>query len=709
MNLHFTASVPDIHASLDRIFGYSGFRPQQQEIIEDLIAGRDAFVLMPTGGGKSLCYQLPALHRPGVAIVVSPLISLMKDQVDALTANGVAAACYNSSQGGEAARQVLARLHARELDLLYISPERLVSGGFLERLQEIEIALFAIDEAHCVSQWGHDFRPEYAQLGMLRLQFPQIPIVALTATADDQTREDIVRVLNLSQARRYVTGFDRPNIRYSVLEKHKPLDQLLRFLEQRKDQAGIIYALSRKRVEEVAAKLCTRGILAAPYHAGLAAVERASVQEDFLRDELQVVVATVAFGMGIDKPNVRFVVHFDLPRHIEGYYQETGRAGRDGLPAEALLLFGAQDVATARRLIDNNANAEQQRIEVHKLNAMVALAESVTCRRRVLLNYFGEQREDDCGNCDVCQYPPERFDATEAARKALSCVYRVGQRFGIAHVVAVLRGADNERIRALGHDRLSTYGIGSDRSEQEWSSILRQLIHHGLLIQDIADFSVLKLTDAARPLLRGETGLQLARPRIREKAQKRRSSASVAQGPCDEALFDELRGLRKQLADAQGVPPYIVFGDATLAQMARDKPMDEQELLAVSGVGLSKLEKYGHDFLDAIAQYCVASGETASRLTPALRDTWLAYREGLDLDAIASRRGLPLQEAAKQLLQLMQAGQPVDPEQLLAARNFVLIDSILGRLGDGAAWENVRAELPAFVADHEIDLVRAGW
>jgi ATP-dependent DNA helicase RecQ len=393
-----------------------------------------------------------------------------------------------------------------------------------------------------------------------------------------------------------------------VLEKYRPFDQLLRFLEGRGDQAGIVYALSRKRVEEVAGKLQAQGVRAAPYHAGLPAAHRRQVQEDFLRDELQVVVATVAFGMGIDKPNVRFVVHYDLPRHIEGYYQETGRAGRDGLDAEALLLFGAQDVGTARRLIENNENHEQKRIEVHKLNAMVGLAESVTCRRRVLLNYFGERLEQDCGNCDVCLNPPEQFDATEDARKALSCVYRVGQRFGIGYVVDVLRGADNERIRSRHHHQLSTYGLGSDRSEQEWTSIIRQLIHHGYLIQDIADYSVLKLTAAARPLLRGEETLALARPRIRAQTKKKRPRANAAQGPYDELLFDQLRDLRKRLADEQGVPPYIVFGDASLIQMARDKPADEAGLLNITGVGQHKLEKYGSNFLDAIALYSVEAG-----------------------------------------------------------------------------------------------------
>jgi ATP-dependent DNA helicase RecQ len=698
-----------LHATLSRVFGYTGFRPGQLAIIEDLVAGHDAFVLMPTGGGKSLCYQIPAMHRPGVGIVVSPLIALMKDQVDALQANGVSAAFYNSSLGAGAAREVLARLHAHELDVLYISPERLLSGGFLERLADIDIALFAIDEAHCVSQWGHDFRREYAQLGVLRQQFPAVPMVALTATADAQTRADIVRVLQLQEAPQHISGFDRPNIRYTVLEKHKPLDQLLQFLARHEGQAGIVYALSRKRVEELAHKTCDRGIRAAAYHAGMPTAQRAAVQEAFLRDELQMVVATVAFGMGIDKPNVRFVVHYDLPKHIEGYYQETGRAGRDGLPADALLLHGAQDIGTARRLIENNADPDQRRIELHKLNAMVGLAESVTCRRRVLLSYFGERLAQECGNCDVCQDPPQQFDATEDARKALSCVYRVGQRFGIGHVVAVLRGADNERIRTLGHQQLSTYGLGSDKSEQEWTSIIRQLIHHGYLVQDIANYSVLKLTGAARPLLRGEQRLQLARPRIRELVPRKRPRADAAHGPYDEALFDDLRTLRKQLADAQGVPPYIVFGDATLVQMARDKPLDEQALLGITGVGQHKLEKYGAGFLDAIAEYCVATNDSTTRMSPPLHDTWLAYREGLDLDAIATRRGLPLTEAAQHMLQLMQAGQPVAPEQLIAAKKYQLIETALDRLGDQAAWETLRSELPVYIADHEIELVRAGW
>ncbi|MDT8419893.1 MAG: DNA helicase RecQ [Desulfuromonadales bacterium] len=593
----------NIHQTLQATFGYSQFRPYQQEVIEGLINGEDAFVLMPTGGGKSLCFQIPALHRPGVAIVVSPLISLMKDQVDALCANGVRAACFNSSLSAEESRQVLGRLHGEGLDLLYVAPERLLSEPFLERLRQLTLALFAIDEAHCISQWGHDFRPEYVQLGQLRDQFPQVPIIALTATAEKQTRQDILQRLNLQQARCVVAGFDRPNIRYTVMDKQKPFLQLQAFLDHRRDEAGIVYCLSRKRVEEVALKLAREGVRAAAYHAGMGAEDRKSVQDAFLRDDLQVVVATVAFGMGIDKSNVRFVVHYDLPKNIESYYQETGRAGRDGLPAEALLLFGYGDIAISRGLIEKGGNPEQNRIEIHKLNAMVGFAESTTCRRRVLLGYFGERLDDDCGNCDICLNPPETFDATEDARKALSCVYRVDQRFGIGHVIDVLRGAKTQRLLDLQHDRLSTYGIGSGQSQDQWSHLLRQLIHLGYLEQDIANFSVLRLTENARPLLRGEAEVTLARPRVKPVAAGKRTRKQVVGLDYDEELFHLLRGRRKRIADRAGVPPFVVFGDASLAEMAAILPTDAKTMLEINGVGEHKLEKYGAEFIEEIQAY----------------------------------------------------------------------------------------------------------
>ena len=593
--------------TLRRVFGYPAFRPYQEEIIDAIIRGEDAFVLMPTGGGKSLCYQIPALHRPGVGIVVSPLISLMKDQVDALRANGVAAAFYNSSLGEKDSRRVLAELHNGRLDLLYVAPERLMGEGFVERLAELEIALFAIDEAHCISQWGHDFRPEYVQLGRLRRFFPKVPVIALTATADSQTRDDILQRLEISRSACRVTGFDRPNIRYTVEDKQKPFVQLLNFIRSREHyDAGIVYALSRKRVEEVAARLAAEGFSAAPYHAGLPDRERERVQEAFQRDDLQVVVATVAFGMGIDKPNIRFVVHYDLPKNIESYYQETGRAGRDDLPAEALLLFGYGDIAIARGLIENGGNPEQNRIELHKLNAMVGFAEARTCRRRVLLGYFSETPACDCGNCDICLNPPERYDATEDARKALSCVYRVGQRFGMGHVIDVLRGSRNERVRKHGHDRLSTYGIGSALGRDEWGSIIRQLVHLGYLEQDLASYAVLRLTEAARPVLRGELTLTLARPRIRpvaaKKGKKGKQTVLGGQGKND-GLFQELRALRKKIALREGVPPFVVFGDTTLTEMASRRPKDAEELLRISGVGQHKLGKYGAEFLRVIAGF----------------------------------------------------------------------------------------------------------
>lgn len=588
--------------TLKNIFGYDAFRPHQEEIISGLIRGEDAFVLMPTGGGKSLCYQVPALHRPGTAIIVSPLISLMKDQVDALTANGVEAACYNSSIKETDARRILAKLHAGELDLLYVAPERLMSEAFLERLQSLPIALFAIDEAHCVSQWGHDFRPEYVQLGRLRTLFPTVPLIALTATADPQTRTDIIERLGLTNAPFHVAGFDRPNIRYTVVAKQKPFLQLSEFLKTHPTDSGIVYALSRKRVEEVATKLAAAGIKAAPYHAGLPDKERARVQEAFQRDDLRIVVATVAFGMGIDKPNVRFVVHYDLPRTIESYYQETGRAGRDGLAAEALLLFGYGDIAISRSLIELGGNAEQNRIELHKLNAMVGCAEALSCRRRVLLGYFGEDLREDCGNCDICLSPPERYDATEESQKALSCVYRVGQRFGMGHVIDVLRGSHNQRIQALGHDRLSTFGIGRHNSVEIWGSLLRQLVHLGYLSQDMGNYSVLKLTEKARPLLRGEERLTLARPRLRPAAAKAAPKKGRGDLAYDEDLFQQLRTLRKQLADEKQVPPFVIFGDATLLEMAARRPRNAGELAQISGVGAHKLGCYGPAFLQVLQQ-----------------------------------------------------------------------------------------------------------
>ncbi len=631
------------------VFGFREFRPHQGEIVEHVAAGGDAFVLMPTGGGKSLCYQLPALLRPGTGIVVSPLISLMKDQVDALRAAGVSAAAYNSSLEGPEARRVLARLHGGELDLLYVAPETLMTASFLERLRGLAgapgIALFAIDEAHCVSQWGHDFRPEYVQLGELRGLFPGVPVLACTATADPQTRDDVRLRLGLAEAPVFVTGFDRPNIRYTVVEKREPLHQLKAFLAVHEGESGIVYCLSRKRTEEVAGKLAAAGVPAAAYHAGLPDAERRRVQDAFARDEILVVVATVAFGMGIDKSDVRFVVHYDLPKTIESYYQETGRAGRDGLPAEALLLFGLGDAAVVRSLVEGGGRGdggrggigrrggnepgdrrpggsgrwgdpeyerdpEQVRIELHKLNAMVGLAEALSCRRRALLGYFGEELGHDCGNCDVCLDPPDTYDASEHAQMALSCVYRTGQRFGIGHVVDVLRGSESEKVLRFGHDELSTYGIGADVGRDHWQSLIRQLIHRGYLVQDIARFSALRLTPKASGLLNGEERLVLAKPRTRVPTKKQRLAteraarvAGLADLEVDEALFARLRALRKRLADEQRVPAYVVFSDATLAEMAARKPGTYVELLAVNGVGQAKLERYGDTFLEAIAAH----------------------------------------------------------------------------------------------------------
>ncbi|HHF2926070.1 TPA: ATP-dependent DNA helicase RecQ [Vibrio alginolyticus] len=592
---------------LEDVFGYQEFRDGQQLVIDAAVEGRDSLVILPTGGGKSLCYQIPALVRAGITLVISPLISLMKDQVDQLKANGVAAECINSTMPREELLSVYNRMHTGHLKLVYVSPERVLMRDFIERLENLPLSMIAVDEAHCISQWGHDFRPEYAALGQLKQQFSHVPFMALTATADDATRRDILERLQLNNPEVYLGSFDRPNIRYNLVEKHKPVSQIVRYLETQKGNCGIIYCGSRKKVEMVTEKLCNNHIRAAGYHAGMDADERAYVQEAFQRDDIQIVVATVAFGMGINKPNVRFVVHFDIPRNIESYYQETGRAGRDGLPAEAMMLYDPADISWLRRMLDEKDDGPQKQVETHKLNAMSAFAEAQTCRRQVLLNYFGEYREKPCGNCDICLDPPKHFDATEEARKALSCVYRVNQSFGMGYVVEVLRGMQNIRVRENGHDKISTYAIGRDHSHDYWVSIFRQLIHKGLLFQNITRNSTLQLTEEARPLLRGDVTLELAVPRLDTAARAAKSDKLTSKN-YDKKLFAKLRKLRKSIADEDGLPPYVVFSDATLIDMAEILPTSYGEMLAVSGVGQRKLEKYADPFLDLIQEHITHHG-----------------------------------------------------------------------------------------------------
>ncbi|TAA39647.1 DNA helicase RecQ [Pseudoxanthomonas winnipegensis] len=589
---------------LHRVFGHPGFRGEQAAIVKHLASGHDALVLMPTGGGKSLCYQVPALLREGTAIVVSPLIALMQDQVEALRQLGVRAEFLNSSLEAQAAQQVERDLLSGELDLLYVAPERLLTPRFLSLLDRARVSLFAIDEAHCVSQWGHDFRPEYRQLTVLHERWPQVPRIALTATADPPTQAEIAERLQLEDARRFVSSFDRPNIRYTVVQKDNGRRQLLDFLEDHKGQAGIVYCMSRKKVEQTAEFLREKGFDALPYHAGLDARLRAENQRRFLREDGIVVCATIAFGMGIDKPDVRFVAHTDLPKSLEGYYQETGRAGRDGEPAQAWLAYGLGDVVLLKQMIEQGEAAEERkRLERRKLDQLLGYCESMQCRRQVLLAGFGETYPQPCGNCDNCLTPAATWDATEAARKALSCVYRTGQRFGAAHLIDVLRGADTERIRQLGHDQLTTYGIGSDLDAATWRGVFRQLVAASVLEVDAEGHGSLRLTPSAKPVLQGQQTLLLRKdsPKLRQRSGG--TSPAAAEVPeTDQPLFQALRRLRAQLAKEQNVPAYVIFHDATLRNIAQQRPTDLRALARVGGVGGSKLDRYGPALIDVVRE-----------------------------------------------------------------------------------------------------------
>jgi len=693
------SAAPQLLPLLKQYFGFTSFRPLQEDIIRDALAGRDVFALLPTGGGKSLCFQLPALAREGLTVVVSPLIALMKDQVDALQAAGVAATFLNSSLVADESRKRLRGLHTGQYRLLYVAPERLMLSGFLADLQRWNVKLIAIDEAHCISEWGHDFRPEYRQISELRKHFPGVPFMALTATATGRVREDIVTHLQLREPRCYVASFNRPNLTYRVLAKNKPYDQLFEFLRARPKESGIVYCLSRKATESVAERLNTNGIKARPYHAGLTPKERSEHQELFLRDNIRVVCATIAFGMGINKPNVRFVVHYDLPKNIEGYYQETGRAGRDGLPSECVLLFSAGDAVKQTTFIDEKPDPQERQIARAQLQQMVQYAECAHCRRVELLSYFGEAfSAEDCGACDNCLSPRATFDGTLAAQKFLSCVYRIREKngfgVGLNHVVEVLTGADTEKIRKWGHSELSTYGIGKEHGRPEWAAIGRELMRLGLLRQTTDKFSVLELTNAGGATLKERKKITLTKPVTAPETK----THHVGEITCDETLFERLRDLRKRLADERDVPAYIVFSDVALRQMARNYPETERDFARISGVGEKKLREFGDVFLTEIALHLATNPRQMfaedsfvvpvaqrSQLGDTARETLRRFRAGDSPAQIASDRGLVVGTVYGHLGTAIEAGETMDLAQLLDAEAQVEIGAAFKRSG----WGNI--------------------
>jgi len=601
--LNISASATTKHQLQDALkhyFGYQSFRSGQLEVMESIIRGKDCLVLMPTGGGKSLCYQLPAIILPGITVVVSPLIALMKDQVDSLTRQGVNAAFVNSSLTQNEINSIFQRLAQGQLKLLYVAPERLLNHYFLQGLSSLLISAFAIDEAHCISQWGHDFRPAYTKLSRLRQHFPQVPVMALTATADVTTRKDILLQLALNDPFILLDSFDRPNIRLTLADKYNGEQQVYRYIKQRKSDSGIVYCNSRWQVDQLTRLLAEKGINCAAYHAGLESEIRNFVQDGFTKDNIQIVIATIAFGLGIDKPNIRFVIHFQPPHTLESYYQEIGRAGRDGLPAEALFLYDEQDAGRIKKRINQGENTQRVNVDLQRFQALVGFADTQICRRQVLLNYFAQYTEKKCGNCDICLDPPRQFDATQAAQKVLSCVYRIKQQGDIAHVIEVLRGEPTVKVKQLDHQLVSTFGIGKDEMPSYWFAIIRQLIHLGYLQQDIAQQSALCLTNASRQVLKGDEPLMLATPRLQQASYWRQGQNDKSY---DRGLFAELRALRKAIADAEDIAPFIIFNDATLSELARKKPKNNRQMLAISGIGDIKLARYGSPFLQAITRY----------------------------------------------------------------------------------------------------------
>jgi ATP-dependent DNA helicase RecQ len=694
-----SAASQNLLPLLKQYFGFTSFRPLQEEIIRDSLAGKDVFALLPTGGGKSLCFQLPALTRDGLTVVVSPLIALMKDQVDALQAAGMAATFLNSSLAAEESRKRLRGLHNGEYRLLYVAPERLMLSGFLEDLQRWNVQLVAVDEAHCISEWGHDFRPEYRQLAQLRKLFPQVPFMALTATATGRVREDIVTHLKLREPKCYVASFNRPNLTYRVIAKNKPFDQLFEFLRARPKESGIVYCLSRKATESVAGRLNENGIKARPYHAGLTPKERSEHQELFLRDNIRVVCATIAFGMGINKPNVRFVVHYDLPKNIEGYYQETGRAGRDGLPGECVLLFSAGDAVKQTTFIDEKPNPQERQIAREQLQQMVHYAECAACRRTELLAYFGEEfSADGCGACDNCLSPRATFDGTLAAQKFLSCVFRIREKsgfgVGLNHVVEVLTGADTEKIRKWGHAQLSTYGIGKEHGRPEWSAIGRELVRLGFLRQTTEKFSVLELTNAGAAVLKSRAKVTLTKPAVVPE----KNASHVGEIACDEVLFGRLRELRKRLADERDVPAYIIFSDVSLRQMARNYPASESEFARISGVGEKKLREFGDIFLGEIAAHLQTSPRQIfaddsfvvplpqrSQVGDSARETLRRFCAGESVERIAASRGFVAGTIYGHIATAIESGEKIDLAQLLDAEAQAEIAAAFKRTG----WGNI--------------------